>query len=124
MVLSRKLLAALVVPGVFLFGFPLSLPAEYLTRSRPDPELKAEIHRILQKALPEDYLDVSVIQHSILSSEPLQQDSKLVPGVKIASKQSESNLVFRYRSIILTVNSEVDLDQVEVAQWASALGPP
>ena len=90
------------------------LNAEYLIRSRPDPELKNRIHGILQKSLPEEYLDVSVIQHSLLSSEALQEDSKLVPGVKIVSGQSESNLVFRYRTVILTVNQEVDLDQVEM----------
>ena len=44
------------------------LNAEYLIRSRPDPELKNQIHGVLQKSLPEDYLDVSVIQHSLLSS--------------------------------------------------------
>ena len=100
---------------VFIFSFSYSLvTAEYLIRSRPDPELKNQIHGILQKALPEDYLDVSVIQHSLLSSEALQEDSNLVPGVKIATSQSESNLVFRYRTVILTVNQEIDLDQVEM----------
>ena len=100
---------------VFMFSFSYSLvTAEYLIRSRPDPELKNQIHGILQKALPEDYLDVSVIQHSLLSSEALQEDSNLVPGVKIATSQSESNLVFRYRTVILTVNQEIDLDQVEM----------
>ena len=65
---------------VFMFSFSYSLvTAEYLIRSRPDPELKNQIHGILQKALPEDYLDVSVIQHSLLSSEALQEDSNLVP---------------------------------------------
>ena len=100
---------------VFIFSFSYSLvTAEYLIRSRPDAELKNQIHGILQKALPEDYLDVSVIQHSLLSSEALQEDSNLVPGVKIATSQSESNLVFRYRTVILTVNQEIDLDQVEM----------
>ena len=53
-------------------------------------------------------------KRQLLSSEALQEDSNLVPGVKIATSQSESNLVFRYRTVILTVNQEIDLDQVEM----------
>ncbi|MCH2297927.1 MAG: flagellar motor switch protein FliG, partial [SAR324 cluster bacterium] len=104
---------ALIIAFIFSFSYS-HVSAEYLIRSRPDPELKNQIHGILQKSLPEDYLDVSVIQHSLLSSEALQEDSNLVPGVKIATSQSESNLVFRYRTVILTVNQEIDLDQVEM----------
>ena len=110
----QKYLKRLLGILLFLICCLQSLNAEYLIRSRPDPELKKRIHGILQKSLPEKYLDVSVIQHSLLSSEALKEDSKLVPGVKITSGQSESNLVFRYRTVILTVNQEVDLDQVEM----------
>ncbi len=110
----QKYLKRLLGILLFLICCLQSLNAEYLIRSRPDPELKKRIHGILQKSLPEKYLDVSVIQHSLLSSEALQEESKLVPGVKITSGQSESNLVFRYRTVILTVNQEVDLDQVEM----------
>ena len=47
----------------FLLGFSFILinnisylNAEILTRSRPDPEIRQKIHKILQKALREEYI--------------------------------------------------------------------
>ena len=74
----------------FLLGFSFILinnisylNAEILTRSRPDPEIRQKIHKILQKALREEYIDVSVIIHSVLDNNPVKKDSDLIPGVKI-----------------------------------------
>ena len=116
----RTLLSLLSFPrGYFLIWLVIwitggtSLHAEILVRSRPDPELKERIHRILQKSMQQEYVDVSVFQHSLLSTEAVARKLNIVPGVSIASKKSESNLLFRYRTIVLTVNRAVDLDQVE-----------
>ena len=91
-----------------------SLDAEYLSRSRPEPELRERIHKILRKALREEYIDVSVVLHSVLDNEPVKKDSDLVPGVKIATKDKDVQTVLNYRTIILTVNKSVDLDQIEM----------
>ena len=90
-----------------------SLDAEYLSRSRPEPELRERIHKILRKALREDYIDVSVVLHSFLDNEPIKKDSDLVPGVKIATDDKDVQTILNYRTIILTVNNSVDLDQIE-----------
>ncbi len=90
-----------------------SLDAEYLSRSRPEPELRERIHKILRKALREEYIDVSVVLHSFLDNEPIKKDSDLVPGVKIATEDKDVQTILNYRTIILTVNNSVDLDQIE-----------
>ena len=90
-----------------------SLDAEYLSRSRPEPELRERIHKILRKALREEYIDVSVILHSFLDNEPIKKDSDLVPGVKIATEDKDVQTILNYRTIILTVNNSVNLDQIE-----------
>ena len=91
-----------------------SLDAEYLSRSRPEPELRERIHKILRKALREEYIDVSVVLHSFLDNEPIKKDSDLVPGVKIATEDKDVQTILNYRTIILTVNNSVDLDQIEM----------
>ena len=80
----------------FLLGFSFILinnisylNAEILTRSRPDPEIRQKIHKILQKALREEYIDVSVIIHSVLDNNPVKKDSDLIPGVKIPIKSKK-----------------------------------
>ena len=90
-----------------------SLDAEYLSRSRPEPELRERIHKILRKALREEYIDVSVVLHSFLDNEPIKKDSDLVPGVKIATEDKDVQTILNYRTIILTVNNSVNLDQIE-----------
>ena len=88
--------------------------AEILTRSRPDPEIRQKIHKILQKALRDDYIDVSVIIHSVLDNTPIKKDSDLIPGVKIKTDDKEIQDLLNYRLIVLTVNKSVDLNQVEI----------
>ena len=56
-----------------------SLNAEYLSRSRPEPELRERIHKILRKALREEYIDVSVVLHAFLDNDPIKKESDLVP---------------------------------------------
>ncbi len=90
-----------------------SLTAEYLSRSRPEPELRERIHKILRKALREEYIDVSVVLHSFLDNDPIKKESDLVPGVKIATEDKDVQTILNYRTIILTVNNSVDLDQIE-----------
>jgi hypothetical protein len=91
-----------------------SLNAEYLSRSRPEPELRERIHKILRKALREEYIDVSVMLHSVLDNEPVKKDSDLLPGVKITTDEKDVQTLLNYRTIILTVNKSVNLDQVEM----------
>ena len=91
-----------------------NLSAEILTRSRPDPEIRQKIHKILQKALRDDYIDVSVIIHSVLDNNPIKKDSDLIPGVKIKTDDKEIQDLLNYRLIVLTVNKSVDLNQVEI----------
>lgn len=98
-----------------LLGCPgLGWGADYLTRSRPEPELRQQVHEALKKSLPEEYVDVSVIQHSILSSSKPDAESGLIPGLRLSGDKVEANILLRYRTVILSVTREVDLDQVEV----------
>ena len=90
------------------------LNAEVLTRSRQDPEIRQRIHKILQKVLREDYIDVSVMVHSVLDNKPVKKDSDILPGVKIKTEDKEVQDLLNYRTIILTVNKSVDLNQVEM----------
>ncbi len=90
-----------------------ALDAEYLSRSRPEPELRERIHKILRKALREEYIDVSVVLHSFLDNEPVKKESDLVPGVKIATEDKDVQTILNYRTIILTVNNSINLDQIE-----------
>ena len=101
-----------IVILLMIFNFE-SLDAEYLSRSRPEPELRERIHKILRKALREEYIDVSVVLHSFLDNEPIKKDSDLVPGVKIATEDKDVQTILNYRTIILTVNNSVNLDQIE-----------
>ena len=61
---------------LMIFNFN-SLQAEYLSRSRPEPEIRERIHKILRKALSEDYIDVSVMLHSVLDNEPVKRDADM-----------------------------------------------
>ena len=90
------------------------LSGEVLTRSRPEPEIRQRIHKILQKVLREDYIDVSVILHSVLDNNPVKKDSDLLPGVKIKTEEKEVQAILDYRTVILTVNKSVNLNQVEM----------
>ena len=98
---------------LMIFNFN-TLQAEYLSRSRPEPEIRERIHKILRKALSEDYIDVSVMLHSVLDNEPVKRDAEMLPGVKLDSGENNVQVVFNYRTIILTVNKTVNLDQVEM----------
>ena len=91
-----------------------NLDAEVLTRSRQEPEIRQRIHKILQKVLREDYIDVSVMVHSVLDNKPVKKDSDILPGVKIKTEDKEVQDLLNYRTIILTVNKSVDLNQVEM----------
>ena len=82
-IFNRKLLSfagCIVVLTIFNLDI---LHAEILSRSRPEPEIRERIHKILSKTLREEYIDVSVILHSVLDNEPVKTDSDLLPGVKI-----------------------------------------
>ena len=96
-----------------IFNFDI-LHAEILSRSRPEPEIRERIHKILRKSLSDDYIDVSVILHSVLDNEPVKKDSDLIPGVKIKTDEKEVQALFSYRIINLTVNNSVNLNQVEM----------
>ncbi len=76
--------------------------------------MRERIHKILRKTLAEKYIDVSVVMHSVLDNTPVKKDSDLLPGVKIITSENDVKVVFNYRSIILTVNDAVNLDQVEM----------
>ena len=96
-----------------IFNFDI-LHAEILSRSRPEPEIRERIHKILSKSLREDYIDVSVILHSVLDNEPIKKDTDLLPGVKIKTEENDVRALFSYRIINLTVNKSVNLNQVEM----------
>ena len=96
-----------------IFNFDI-LHAEILSRSRPEPEIRERIHKILSKSLREDYIDVSVILHSVLDNEPIKKDTDLLPGVKIKTEEKDVQALFSYRIINLTVNKSVNLNQVEM----------
>jgi len=70
-ILNKKLLSfagCIIVLTIFNFDI---LHAEILSRSRPEPEIRERIHKILRKTLREEYIDVSVILHSVLDNEPV-----------------------------------------------------
>ena len=90
------------------------LQAEVISRSRPEPEIRERIHKILRKTLREDYIDVSVVLHSVLENNPVKRDSDLLPGVKIKTEDKEVQDLLNYRIINLTVNKSVNLNQVEM----------
>ena len=89
------------------------LQAEIINRSRPEPEIRERIHKILIKTMREDYIDVSVILHSVLDNKPVKKDSELIPGVKIKTEDNKVQELLNYRIINLTVNESVNLNQVE-----------
>ena len=88
----------------------LDLRAEYLSRSRLDTEIQAKAHNVLRKTLGDEYINVSVVQHTFLDDKPVKQESEILPGVKISSNKTEIKTIFRYRTIVLTVNQNVTLD--------------
>ena len=113
-ILNKKLLSfagCIVVLTIFNFDI---LHAEIFSRSRPEPEIRERIHKILRKTLREDYIDVSVILHSVLDNNPIKIDSELIPGVKIKTTDNEVQALLSYRIINLTVNKSVNLNQVEM----------
>ena len=89
------------------------LQAEIINRSRPEPEIRERIHKILRKTMRENYIDVSVILHSVLDNKPVKKDSELIPGVEIKTEDKEVQDLLNYRIINLTVNESVNLNQVE-----------
>ena len=113
-ILNKKLMSfagCIVVLTIFNFDI---LHAEIFSRSRPEPEIRERIHKILRKVLREDYIDVSVILHSVLDNNPIKIDSELIPGVKIKTEDNEVQALLSYRIINLTVNKSVNLNQVEM----------
>ena len=77
--LLNKLL--LIVSGCIILLISIynnNLHAEVLSRSRPEPEIRERIHKILRKSLREDYIDVSVILHSVLDNEPHSVERLLI----------------------------------------------
>ena len=89
------------------------LQAEIINRVRPEPEIRERIHKILRKTMRENYINVSVILHSVLDNNPVKRDSELIPGVEIKTEDKEVQDLLNYRIINLTVNESVDLNQVE-----------
>ena len=89
------------------------LQAEIINRSRPEPEIRERIHKILRKTMRENYINVSVILHSVLDNNPVKRDSELIPGVEIKTEDKEVQDLLNYRIINLTVNESVNLNQVE-----------
>ena len=99
---------------VVLISIDISiLQAEIINRSRPEPEIRERIHKILRKTMRENYIDVSVILHSVLDNKPVKKDSELIPGVKIKTEDNKVQELLNYRIINLTVNESVNLNQVE-----------
>jgi len=114
-ILNKKLLSfAGCIILLTIFNFDI-LHAEILSRSRPEPEIRERIHKILRKSLSEEYIDVSVILHSVLDNEPVKKDSDLLPGVKLKTDENKVQALFSYRIINLTVNNSVNLNQVEMS---------
>jgi len=111
---NKSLLSIIGSIIILMFINNNNLHAEILSRSRPEPEIRERIHKILRKSLSEDYIDVSVILHSVLDNAPVKKDSDLVPGVKIKTDENEAKALFSYRIINLTVNKSVNLNQVEM----------
>ena len=78
----KKILKTILIGVILILINNISyLNAEVLTRSRQDPEIRQRIHKILQKVLREDYIDVSVMVHSVLDNKPVKKDSDILPGV-------------------------------------------
>ena len=99
---------------IVLISFNISiLQAEIINRVRPEPEIRERIHKILRKTMRENYINVSVILHSVLDNNPVKRDSELIPGVEIKTEDKEVQDLLNYRIINLTVNESVDLNQVE-----------
>ena len=96
-----------------LLAFATTTQAEYLVRNRAEPELKQQMHRILQKMLGEEYVDVSVQRHALIDTNLRKRDSDVVPGVQIMTRPEEANVVFSYRTITVVAKTEVDLDVIE-----------
>ena len=114
-IMNKKLLSfAGCIILLTIFNFDI-LHAEILSRSRPEPEIRERIHKILRKTLREEYIDVSVILHSVLDNEPIKKDSDLLPGVKLKTDENKVQALFSYRIINLTVNNSVNLNQVEMS---------
>ncbi len=99
---------------IVLISFNISiLQAEIINRVRPEPEIRERIHKILRKTMRENYINVSVILHSVLDNNPVKRDSELIPGVEIKTEDKEVQDLLNYRIINLTVNESVNLNQVE-----------
>ena len=112
--LLNKYILSIVGCIIVLISFNINnLRSEIINRSRPEPEIRERIHKILRKTLQEDYIDVSVILHSVLDNNPIKKDSELIPGVKIKTDDKEVLELLNYRIINLTVNNSVNLNQVE-----------
>ena len=110
----NKYILSIVGCIIVLISFNINdLQSEIINRSRPEPEIRESIHKILRKTLQEDYIDVSVILHSVLDNNPIKKDSELIPGVKIKTDDKEVLELLNYRIINLTVNNSVNLNQVE-----------
>ena len=110
----NKYILSVVGCIIVLISFNINnLRSEIINRSRPEPEIRERIHKILRKTLQEDYVDVSVILHSVLDNNPIKKDSELIPGVKIKTEDKEVLELLNYRIINLTVNNSVNLNQVE-----------
>ena len=110
----NKYILSIVGCIIVLMSFNINnLQSEIINRSRPEPEIRERIHKILRKTLQEDYIDVSVILHSVLDNNPIKKDSELIPGVKIKTDDKEILELLNYRIINLTVNNSVNLNQVE-----------
>ena len=110
----NKYILSIVGCIIVLISFNINdLQSEIINRSRPEPEIRESIHKILRKTLQEDYIDVSVILHSVLDNNPIKKDSELIPGVKIKTDDKEVLELLNYRIINLTVNNSINLNQVE-----------
>jgi flagellar motor switch protein FliG len=112
--LLNKYILSIVGCIIVLISFNINImQAEIINRSRPEPAIRERIHKILIKTLREDYIDVSVILHSVLDNNPIEKDSELIPGIKIKTDDKEVRELLNYRIINLTVNNSVNLNQVE-----------
>jgi|SaaInlV_110m_DNA_1040235.scaffolds.fasta_scaffold01749_3 hypothetical protein len=112
--LLNKYIFSIVGCVIVLILFNINiLQAEIINRTRAEPEIRERIHKILRKTLREDYIDVSVILHSVLDNNPVEKDSELIPGVKIKTEDRDVQELLNYRIINLTVNKSVNLNQVE-----------
>ena len=112
--IMNKYILSIVGCIIVLISFNInSLHAEIISRSRPEPEIRERIHKILRKILLEDYIDVSVILHSVIDNSPIEKNSELIPGVKIKTSDKEVQELLNYRIVNITVNNSINLNQVE-----------